>query len=161
MEQFSAGGYPEDRSEIRTDATGFGYMDALFGGAIRDFGNDDAVTWPSYSEEGISFRVRYDGQGTVIQEGTTWPIWLLEFSGGGKDKILKVDIATCSSERWTPDGFVPGSYLDNSDLIAAALNLKRFTDERLDEGDGALAVFRRAFKQRMSEQADLPTEDND
>lgn len=156
FEQVTANSYPEDRSEIQTDATGFGYMDALFSGAVSDFGNDQAASWPSYTEDGVSFRVRYDGQGTVIQEGQTWPVWLLEFSGGDKDKILKVDIATCSSQRWTPEGFVAGSFLDHSDLIAAAINLKQFTAERLDEGDSALAVYRRAIKQAMQDRNNPP-----
>ncbi len=157
QEQFTADGYPEDVSEIMTDPMGFGHMDAFFTYAIKDFGNDEAVIWPSYTDDGVTFKVRYDGEGTSVQEGKTWPIWLLEFTGGGKDKILKVDIATCSSERWTPEGFVPGSYLDNSDLIAAAINLKRFTDERLDEGDSFRAVRRRAIKQAMDDIANIPT----
>jgi hypothetical protein len=152
MEAFTALNYPgEDGSEIVTNATGFGFMDALFSSAVRDYGNDEAASWPSASETGVSFDVRFDGMGTTIQEGTTWPIWLLSLHRGETTKILKVDIANCSSERWTEDGFVPGDFKDNSDLIAAALNLREFNDARLDEGDGPLAVFRRAFKLKMRE----------
>ncbi|MCB9823312.1 hypothetical protein H6800_03505 [Candidatus Nomurabacteria bacterium] len=148
-EIFTAINYPGDGCEIITDATGFGFMSALFETAVTDFGNDQAASWPSYTEEDVRFTVRYDGQGTVVQEGTTWPVWILEFTGSGKDKILKVDIATCSSERWTDEGFVPGSFQDNSDLIAAAINLTKFSSDRLDEGNGPLAVYRRTLKGMM------------
>jgi hypothetical protein len=71
---------------------------------------------------------------------------LLQLSRGDETEILKVDIATCSTERWTDEGFVPGGFKGNSDLIAATLNLQRFNSDRLDEGDSELAKFRRAYK---------------
>lgn len=152
--QFTSHNYPEDSSEIVTNATGFGYIDALFEGAIFQFGNDSSATWPSYSEDNVTFKVTYDGQGDVVQEGKTWPIWLLQLSRGEDIEILKIDIATCSTERWTDEGFKPGGFKGNSDLIAAVMNLQRFNSERLDEGDSHLARFRRAFKEVIDREID-------
>jgi hypothetical protein len=71
ISQFTSEDYPGDSSEIVTDATGFGYLNALFEGAVTNFGNDESVRWPSYSEDNVEFKVNYAGQGTVVQEGMT------------------------------------------------------------------------------------------
>jgi hypothetical protein len=157
--QFTAENYPDESSEIVTDAFGFGFLNALFEDAVTQFGNDESVRWPSYSEDDVEFKVNYAGQGTVIQEGTTWPVWLLQLARANETEILKVDIATCSTERWTDEGFVPGGFKGNSDLIAAALNLQQFSNDRLDEGDSELAIFRRAYKSNIQALEIEPTED--
>lgn len=146
FEQITAPGYPEDRSEIVSDAFTFGYLNALLEDGVRDYGNDHSLMWPSYTEEDVRFRATYDGEGETIQEGKTWPIWLVEITRSNKTKILRVDVANCTSKVWSEEGFQPASFKDHSDLIAAGINLREFNDKRLDEGDSPLAVFRRTFK---------------
>ncbi len=145
-EQFTAHNYPRESSEITTDATGFGYLGAVFEHSITEFGNDSSLSWPSYSEPDASFSVRYDGQGTVVQEGTTWPVWLLTLNRGDHSRILKVDVATCSIEEWTDGGFKDAGFLGNSDLVASVMNLQRFARERREEGDSRDAAFRRFMR---------------
>lgn len=132
LEQFTAPNYPSNKSDIVSDFIDYRCLNGRFVDAINGFafGYDNSATWHSYTEDDVSFKVIYDGQGTVVQEGLTWPVWLLLLTRGDDTKILRLDIATSSAQRWTDDGFVPGSFQDNSDLVAAGRNLRRLSMHR-------------------------------
>lgn len=121
LECVTAPEYPDDTCEIALSPIDFGIFEASLEFAVTNHGNDNSVTWPSYTQQ-EEFRVDYVGRGNTLLEGRYWGVWLLSFKSA--DKTVRIDVGRNTIERFEGDEFVPCAPIDISDTVAAFFNLE-------------------------------------
>ena len=135
-DQVCSPSYPDDFSWIKLDPTTAGSIDSLFTSAIQAHGNDIQFQWHSYAKGSAdNFTVRLSGFSKADQEDTDgyqMHIWELEFHE--RQTTLIIDTGMSIVQRYEGEQLVDGSHKDVSDLIAAALNVRDYNEERRAQG---------------------------